>query len=475
MTAPLNMDQTQQATPVGYESRPVTKPPNWHGLVSLDMVLNNLSTGLFLVAAVGELLAPAAFRPLAPIAYPLALLFLLGDLVCLVLDLGDPKRFHHMLRVWKPGSPMSLGTWLLSAYAGPVTLLAILSLLPADTGGAGLEALRIALMVAGAVLAVGAAAYKGVLFSTTAQRGWEEARWMGGYLINSALGLGAAEMLLLMTLTGHGAEMADPLRLATRLLLGLNLVAIGLLAADVRAPLATSRGPAGVATLALLAIVAGVLLPLWLVGSSGPLGVGLALGLMLIGAGTVRSAIVQMPHRLAHGPGVARAKRAAATRATAPILLFGLLLTTPSRAAAQTGAVAPDSAPARIGLVLRAFYLNLASRNWDALAAYVLSPKLLERRGAPGELQQVVRDRTRSRGAPTAAATPPPACPSSASPMIDDAVIRIDGDWADVSVPRCSGPSPGVDRFGMLYFEDRWRFIYTDLFQAPPVPETAVR
>jgi hypothetical protein len=225
----------------------------------------------------------------------------------------------------------------------------------------------------------------------------------------------------------------------------------------------------------LLAIVAGVLLPLWLVGSSGPLGVGLALGLMLIGAGTVRSAIVQMPHRLAHGPGVARAKRAAATRATAPILLLGLLLTTPSRATAQTGAVAPDSAPARIGLVLRAFYLNLASRNWDALAAYVLSPKLLERRGAPGELQQVVRDRTRSRGAPTAAATPPPACPSSASPLIDDAVIRIDGDWADVSVPRCSGPSPGVDRFGMLYFEDRWRFIYTDLFQAPPLPETAVR
>ena len=115
MTAPMNMDQTQQATVVGYESRPVTKPPNWHGLVTLDMVLNNLSTGLFLVAAVGELLDPVAFRPLAPLVYPLALLFLLGDLVCLVLDLGDPKRFHHMLRVWKPSSPMSLGTWVLSA------------------------------------------------------------------------------------------------------------------------------------------------------------------------------------------------------------------------------------------------------------------------------------------------------------------------------------------------------------------------
>lgn len=59
--------------------------------------------------------------------------------------------------------------------------------------------------------------------------------------------------------------------------------------------------------------------------------------------------------------------------------------------------------------------------------------------------------------------------------MIDDAVIRLDGDWADVWVPRCSGPSPGVDQFGMLYFEQRWRFIYTDLLQDPPEPETVAR
>jgi hypothetical protein len=154
------------------------------------------------------------------------------------------------------------------------------------------------------------------------------------------------------------------------------------------------------------------------------------------------------------------------------ILMLGLLLLGAARVAAAQSA-APDSAAAGIRLVLRAFYLNLASQNWDALAAYVLSPKLLERRGAPGELQMVVRDRSRNRGAPAAPADPP-VCPSSASPMIDAAVVRIDGDWADVSVPRCAGPSPGVDRFGMLYFEQRWRFIYTDLFEAPP-PATAAR
>ena len=142
-------------------------------------------------------------------------------------------------------------------------------------------------------------------------------------------------------------------------------------------------------------------------------------------------------------------------------------------AMAQNSPVAPDSARAEIQLVLRAFYLNLANQNWDALAAYVLSPKLLERRGAPGDARMVARDRTRTRE--SAASAPLPACPSSASPMIDEAAIVLDGDWADVSVPRCSGRSPGVDAFGMLYFENRWRFIYTDLFEARSAPETAAR
>ncbi len=155
------------------------------------------------------------------------------------------------------------------------------------------------------------------------------------------------------------------------------------------------------------------------------------------------------------------------------LMLSLLLMAAPPPATAQSVAMAPDSARDQIRSVLRAFYLNLANQNWDALAAYVLSPKLLERRGAPGDLQLAARDRTRGLGSPAAVA--PRACPSNASPMIDEAVIGLDGDWADVSVPRCSGPSPGVDQFGMLYFEERWRFIYTDLFGNSPAPETAQR
>ena len=46
-----------------------------------------------------------------------ALASILASMYFLVADLGRPERFHHMLRVAKPSSPMSLGTWILTHTA----------------------------------------------------------------------------------------------------------------------------------------------------------------------------------------------------------------------------------------------------------------------------------------------------------------------------------------------------------------------
>ena len=157
------------------------------------------------------------------------------------------------------------------------------------------------------------------------------------------------------------------------------------------------------------------------------------------------------------------------------ILDIGVLLIVLTRSASgQQAAVPADSADGQIRAVLRAFYLHLDNHHWDALSAYVLSPKLLERRGAASDQQKAVRDRTRARH-PSPSVGPPRDCASNASPSLDEAGVRVDGDWADVSVPRCRAGAAGVDQFGMLYFEHRWRFIYTDLFEAPPAPVTAQR
>jgi hypothetical protein len=157
------------------------------------------------------------------------------------------------------------------------------------------------------------------------------------------------------------------------------------------------------------------------------------------------------------------------------LLLIGSLLLALARpAVAQEPAPSPDSAGAEIRAVLRAFYMHWANQNWEALSAYVLSPKLLERRGAPEDAQMVARGRTRTRLS-SHAAPAPDRCAARPSAMVDEAAIRVDGDWAEVSVPRCSRLSAGVDELRLLYFEDRWRFIYTDLFTDPPETSTAGR
>ena len=54
--------------------------------------------------------------------------------LALVADLGRPERFLHMMRTVKLTSPMSVGTWILSAYAGfagITTGAEVLRLLPA--------------------------------------------------------------------------------------------------------------------------------------------------------------------------------------------------------------------------------------------------------------------------------------------------------------------------------------------------------
>src|SRR6201999_2953353 len=227
--APTEPLSPERGSEVGYENMVVTKVPGWHGIIAWDALLNGMAMGLFLAAAVSELAAPAVFMHVAKVAYPVALVLLLIDLGLLVLDLGDPFRFHHMLRVFKPCSPMSVGTWSLTIFSLPLTAAAGLSLLAIL--GMDFEWARILAVIAGLEPGFCSAAYKGVLLSTNAQPGWKDARWLGGYLTNSALLMGCAELLVLSVLTEQTQAIAI-LRTAVIVLLVLNVIPLGLLFAN---------------------------------------------------------------------------------------------------------------------------------------------------------------------------------------------------------------------------------------------------
>jgi len=160
-----------------YYGRPVLKPPVWEWKIPAYFFTGGLSAGCALLAAGADLTGRPALRRSARLG---SLGGVLASTVLLIADLGRPARFHHMLRVAKPTSPMSVGTWILAAYGPASGMAAVAELVPPglrDTRPGRL--LRAAARPAGlsaAALAPGLASYTAVLLAQTAVPAWHEAR-----------------------------------------------------------------------------------------------------------------------------------------------------------------------------------------------------------------------------------------------------------------------------------------------------------
>jgi formate-dependent nitrite reductase membrane component NrfD len=106
----------------------------------------------------------------------------------LVLDLGRPERFLNMLRVFRPTSAMSMGSWLLATFNGLAGTAVVF-----DGHGIG-EVAGLVAGVAGAPLT----GYTGVLLSDTAVPLWQSARSTLPIVFVSS-GVSAAASLLELT------------------------------------------------------------------------------------------------------------------------------------------------------------------------------------------------------------------------------------------------------------------------------------
>jgi formate-dependent nitrite reductase membrane component NrfD len=155
------------ATFESYYGKPVIKVPTWSARdIAGYLFLGGLAGGSSVLAAGAELTGRHRLGRVTKIA---ALAAITGSLAALVHDLGRPARFVNMLRVFKPTSPMSVGSWILSAYGPPAGVAAVCSV----TGWFPRTG-RAATLVAGA-LGPAVASYTGVLIADTAVPTWHEA------------------------------------------------------------------------------------------------------------------------------------------------------------------------------------------------------------------------------------------------------------------------------------------------------------
>lgn len=161
-----------------YYGRPIVKPAPWEHDIAVYLFTGGVAAGSSLLAAGADLTGRPALRRVARFG---SLASLLVSVVALVHDLGKPSRFLNMLRVAKPTSPMSVGTWILSLhgpFAGVAAAAELAAMLPIrwQRGPVRLLlALGRSAGIVGAVTAPPVAAYTGVLLSDTATPAWHSA------------------------------------------------------------------------------------------------------------------------------------------------------------------------------------------------------------------------------------------------------------------------------------------------------------
>jgi protein NrfD len=192
---------------------------DWPLLIDIYFFLGGLAGGAFLIAAAAQWLDSQRYRDVIRVGHYIALLAIVPGPIILIVDLGLPKRFLHMLLVskpvetigmaavtlgpvhFKPYSPMNVGAWALLLFSG-LAFLAALDVFLVGRGGRGLAALRPPIGVIGAVFGLFVAAYPGVLLGATARPLFISAHWLGALFLAVGAATGAAAIAVVLSVIG---------------------------------------------------------------------------------------------------------------------------------------------------------------------------------------------------------------------------------------------------------------------------------
>jgi formate-dependent nitrite reductase membrane component NrfD len=151
-----------------YDEHPVIKKSVWSWSVPLYYYVGGTSGGSAVLGGAATLIAPDQFARLIAHTRWIGAVGGVVSGVLLTFDLGRPSRFLNMLRVFRPTSPMNLGSWVLTAFAIAAGSSAVLL-----RGPAPLRRLGDLAGVKAGVLRLALSGYTGVLVANTVAPVWQ--------------------------------------------------------------------------------------------------------------------------------------------------------------------------------------------------------------------------------------------------------------------------------------------------------------
>ena len=180
------LERAQNVT--GYYGRPIVKPPAWTDLIPVYFFTGGMAGTAATLAGCQR---AAKNHELARVMIVAAAGGCAVSAFCLIADLKRPERFLHMLRVFKPTSPMSVGVYIFSAFSTATFAAAASDALGiAAFAGRAFEALA-------ALLGPAMSCYTAVLIADTAVPAWLYGRRClpAIFASTSATAAGAAGMM----------------------------------------------------------------------------------------------------------------------------------------------------------------------------------------------------------------------------------------------------------------------------------------
>ena len=187
---PMGAPLPEASSSAGYYGLPLLKQPVWEWEIPLYFFIGGAAGAAAVIGAAARINGedPRLVRDARWIAAIGASL----SAPLLIADLGKPRRFLNMLRVFKPRSPMSVGTWILSAF-GAASMGAVI--LPRRSGDAA--------AILSAAAGLGMTTYTGVLLGATAIPVWK--KHVSVLPIHFAAS-GTATAVSLLELRGHSSS-----------------------------------------------------------------------------------------------------------------------------------------------------------------------------------------------------------------------------------------------------------------------------
>ncbi len=214
-----------------YRDVPILKRPDWNHEIAAYFYLGGISAGAAVIGSLADVFNVKRYRRLARTAHYVSFAALLPCPLLLIDDLGVPSRFHHMLRVFKPTSPMNLGAWAFAMHGIGATLTVGRMLAEEDKVPViGLlfrilpERLLAGLGLPSSLVLAG---YTGVLLGTTSVPIWQSSHLLGALFNASSFSAGTAAVRIANEVRGDSDDAQDALHTLALAAGGAELALLG--------------------------------------------------------------------------------------------------------------------------------------------------------------------------------------------------------------------------------------------------------